>query len=189
MSNLEDTPEAEEEETEEEPVIEAARQLEAEINGLSVRLRGLVPDGTGITYRCETCYHLSDEHPRGTVKYCKGKAYNHDEYVRSMTVQRNGLVELIDRLVNHGPILCASATSAARAQIACWRARSKGGKEKKEQRERRKKGKEEKKEKKERERKKERKKEDKKKNSKSARETKTKKEDLENVKGKKEKEE
>ena len=49
----------------------------------------------------------------------------------------------------HGPILCASATSAARAQIACWRARSKGGKEKKEQRERRKKGKEEKKEKKE----------------------------------------
>jgi hypothetical protein len=41
-----------------------------------------VPDGTGITYRCETCFRLSDEHPKGTVKYCKGKAYNHDEYVR-----------------------------------------------------------------------------------------------------------
>ena len=71
MSNLEVTPEAEEEAAEE-PVIEEAKRLEAEINSLSVRLRELVPDGTGITYRCETCFRLSDEHPKGTVKFCKG---------------------------------------------------------------------------------------------------------------------
>ena len=98
MSQLGVPPEVEEEAAEE-PVITEAKRLEAEINGLSVRLREIVPDGTGVTYRCETCYRLSDEHSKGTVKYCKGKAYNDEEYVRSMTMQRDGLVALIDRLV------------------------------------------------------------------------------------------
>ena len=91
----------EEGEEESDDVVEVAKRLEVEVNDLSIRLRELVPDGTGVSYRCKTCFRLGDEHPKGDVKFCKGgKSLTNDEYVESMTMQRDGLVRLIDRLVS-----------------------------------------------------------------------------------------
>ena len=83
-------------------------QIEYEIKNLDVQIRRHLGNSVSATYRCSTCSRLSLEHNNENVKGCKSKALTDDEYMQSITLQRDELA---------AAVTCVSDAHSARLEV------------------------------------------------------------------------
>ena len=77
---------------------EAGEDLERTISQIEHDIQAIVGNGLSATYRCTTCHRLSLSHPGESVKGCRTKKISLAQYVVELTMQKNNLIDTLNKL-------------------------------------------------------------------------------------------